>query len=66
MSPFFIFFLQQTEFKPVPLKAGEDEDYMLALKQEIRGRMKGLPFNIKPALDKNGEVRSYRFHYSKL
>ncbi|TSM85935.1 DNA-directed RNA polymerase III subunit RPC7 [Bagarius yarrelli] len=36
------------EFKPVPLKAGEDDDYMLALKQEIRGRMKSLPFNIKP------------------
>uniref|UniRef100_A0AAR2KU52 Polymerase (RNA) III (DNA directed) polypeptide G n=1 Tax=Pygocentrus nattereri TaxID=42514 RepID=A0AAR2KU52_PYGNA len=45
----------QVEFKPVPLKAGEDEDYMLALKQEIRGKMKGLPFHIKPPSGKNGE-----------
>ncbi|TRZ02590.1 hypothetical protein DNTS_003828 [Danionella cerebrum] len=35
------------EFKPGPLKASESEDYMRALKQEIRGRMKHLPFNIK-------------------
>uniref|UniRef100_A0A3P8WH98 Polymerase (RNA) III (DNA directed) polypeptide G n=1 Tax=Cynoglossus semilaevis TaxID=244447 RepID=A0A3P8WH98_CYNSE len=33
--------------KPVPLKAGEDEDYMLALKQEMRGTMQRLPHNIK-------------------
>ncbi|CAB1319365.1 unnamed protein product [Coregonus sp. 'balchen'] len=35
-------------FKPVPLKAGEDEDYMLALKQEMRGTMSRLPNNIRP------------------
>ncbi|XP_067294331.1 DNA-directed RNA polymerase III subunit RPC7 isoform X2 [Pseudorasbora parva] len=35
------------EYKPGPLKAGDDEDYMRALKQEMRGRMKDLPFNIK-------------------
>uniref|UniRef100_A0A8C3DTU1 Uncharacterized protein n=1 Tax=Corvus moneduloides TaxID=1196302 RepID=A0A8C3DTU1_CORMO len=29
-----------TENKPVPLKTGEDEDYMLALKQDLRGTMK--------------------------
>ncbi|XP_076853824.1 DNA-directed RNA polymerase III subunit RPC7 [Brachyhypopomus gauderio] len=52
----------QTEFKPVPLKAGEDEDYMLALKQEIRGRMKGLPFNIKPPFGKRG-VERYKDKY---
>uniref|UniRef100_A0A3Q0RLL2 Polymerase (RNA) III (DNA directed) polypeptide G n=1 Tax=Amphilophus citrinellus TaxID=61819 RepID=A0A3Q0RLL2_AMPCI len=45
-SPLFPF--QSTDFKPVPLKAGEDEDYMLALKQEMRGTMQRLPFNIKP------------------
>uniref|UniRef100_A0A8C2SKS7 Uncharacterized protein n=1 Tax=Coturnix japonica TaxID=93934 RepID=A0A8C2SKS7_COTJA len=33
-----------TENKPVPLKTGEDEDYMLALKQEFRGAMKRLPY----------------------
>uniref|UniRef100_A0A3Q3VVV9 DNA-directed RNA polymerase III subunit n=1 Tax=Mola mola TaxID=94237 RepID=A0A3Q3VVV9_MOLML len=37
-----------TDFKPVPLKVGEDEDYMLALKQEMRGTMQRLPHNIKP------------------
>lgn len=51
---------QHMEFKPVPLKAGEDEDYMLALKQEIRGRMKGLPFHIKPCLDRSGGLCSCR------
>lgn len=47
--------LQQIEYKPGPLKAGEDEDYMRALKQEMRGRMKDLPFNIKPHTGKGGE-----------
>uniref|UniRef100_A0A3Q0RBQ6 Polymerase (RNA) III (DNA directed) polypeptide G n=1 Tax=Amphilophus citrinellus TaxID=61819 RepID=A0A3Q0RBQ6_AMPCI len=46
-SPLF----PSTDFKPVPLKAGEDEDYMLALKQEMRGTMQRLPFNIKPHND---------------
>ncbi|KAK3514559.1 hypothetical protein QTP70_021611 [Hemibagrus guttatus] len=52
----------QMEFKPVPLKAGEDEDYMLALKQEIRGRMKGLPFNIKP-FSSRSDVERYKEKY---
>ncbi|XP_017551075.1 DNA-directed RNA polymerase III subunit RPC7 isoform X2 [Pygocentrus nattereri] len=56
--------LQQVEFKPVPLKAGEDEDYMLALKQEIRGKMKGLPFHIKPPSGKN-DVERYKEKYIK-
>ncbi|XP_026176955.1 DNA-directed RNA polymerase III subunit RPC7 isoform X2 [Mastacembelus armatus] len=42
-SPLF----PNTDFKPVPLRAGEDEDYMLALKQELRGTMQRLPHNIK-------------------
>ncbi|NWT79321.1 RPC7 polymerase, partial [Lanius ludovicianus] len=29
-----------TENKPVPLKTGEDEHYMLAIKQDLRGPMK--------------------------
>ncbi|XP_074668378.1 DNA-directed RNA polymerase III subunit RPC7 [Strix aluco] len=33
-----------TDNKPVPLKTGEDEDYMLALKQELRGTTKTLPY----------------------
>ncbi|XP_072520705.1 DNA-directed RNA polymerase III subunit RPC7 [Salminus brasiliensis] len=54
----------QIEFKPVPLKADEAEDYMLALKQEIRGKMKGLPFNIKPPSGKN-DVEKYKEKYSR-
>ncbi|XP_027527055.1 DNA-directed RNA polymerase III subunit RPC7 isoform X2 [Neopelma chrysocephalum] len=33
-----------TDNKPVPLKTGEDEDYMLALKQDLRGTMKRMPY----------------------
>ncbi|CAJ1068552.1 DNA-directed RNA polymerase III subunit RPC7 [Xyrichtys novacula] len=53
-SPLF----PNTDFKPVPLKAGEDEDYMLALKQEMRGTMQRLPHNIKPGSNK-AEVEKY-------
>lgn len=49
---------QSIDFKPVPLKAGEDEDYMLALKQEMRGTMQRLPYNIKPESIKAGEESS--------
>ncbi|XP_059193619.1 DNA-directed RNA polymerase III subunit RPC7 [Centropristis striata] len=51
-----------TDFKPVPLKAGEDEDYMLALKQEMRGTMQRLPHNIKTHSNK-GEVERYTERY---
>lgn len=37
-------FTQSTDCKPVPLKTGEDEEYMLALKQELRGTMKKMPY----------------------
>lgn len=50
--------LQITEFKPVPLKTGEDEDYMLALKQELRGTMQRRPHNIKAPTNKAGEEES--------
>ncbi|NWY59532.1 RPC7 polymerase, partial [Chionis minor] len=33
-----------TDNKPVPLKTGEDEEYMLALKQDLRGTMKKMPY----------------------
>ncbi|XP_029533264.2 DNA-directed RNA polymerase III subunit RPC7 isoform X2 [Oncorhynchus nerka] len=52
------------EFKPVPLKEGEDEDYMLALKQEIRGTMRLLPHNIKPLAGK-GDVERYKERYQR-
>nr|XP_046243048.1 DNA-directed RNA polymerase III subunit RPC7 [Scatophagus argus] len=59
-SPLF----PNTDFKPVPLKAGEDEDYMLALKQEMRGAMQRLPHNIKPHSNK-AEVEKYTERYLK-
>lgn len=46
---------QPTDLKPVPLKAGEEEDYMLALKQEMRGTMQRLPYNLKPRSNRVGE-----------
>uniref|UniRef100_A0A670J4M6 DNA-directed RNA polymerase III subunit n=1 Tax=Podarcis muralis TaxID=64176 RepID=A0A670J4M6_PODMU len=33
-----------TDYKPIPLKTGEDADYLLALKQELRGAMKRTPY----------------------
>ncbi|KAK5871601.1 hypothetical protein PBY51_004472 [Eleginops maclovinus] len=53
-----------TEFKPVPLKDGEEEDYMLALKQEMRGTMQRLPHNIKAHANK-AEVERYTERYLK-
>ncbi|XP_020506598.1 DNA-directed RNA polymerase III subunit RPC7 [Labrus bergylta] len=59
-SPLF----PNTDYKPVPLKAGEDEDYMLALKQEMRGTMQRLPHNIKP-LSNKADVEKYTEIYLK-
>ncbi|XP_008335034.1 DNA-directed RNA polymerase III subunit RPC7 isoform X2 [Cynoglossus semilaevis] len=57
-SPLF----PSTDVKPVPLKAGEDEDYMLALKQEMRGTMQRLPHNIKHH-NKVADVERYTERY---
>uniref|UniRef100_H3CX01 DNA-directed RNA polymerase III subunit n=1 Tax=Tetraodon nigroviridis TaxID=99883 RepID=H3CX01_TETNG len=56
-----------TDLKPVPLKAGEEEDYMLALKQEMRGTMQRLPYNLKPRSNRVGEpeVEKYTQRYLK-
>uniref|UniRef100_F7FK81 RNA polymerase III subunit G n=1 Tax=Ornithorhynchus anatinus TaxID=9258 RepID=F7FK81_ORNAN len=35
-----------TDYKPAPLKTGDDEDYMLALKQEFRETMRRMPYFI--------------------
>ncbi|XP_013867989.1 DNA-directed RNA polymerase III subunit RPC7 [Austrofundulus limnaeus] len=59
-SPLF----PNTEFKPVPLKTGEDEDYMLALKQELRGAMQRRPHNIKAPTNK-ADVEKYTERYLK-
>lgn len=44
------------QFKPVPLNTGEEVDYMLALKQELRASSKNLPFHIKAARAKTGRT----------
>ncbi|NWW94572.1 RPC7 polymerase, partial [Rhynochetos jubatus] len=43
-----------TDNKPVPLKTGEDEDYMLALKQDFRGTMKKMPYFLTAEEDHEG------------
>ncbi|XP_075048972.1 DNA-directed RNA polymerase III subunit RPC7-like [Mixophyes fleayi] len=50
------------DFKPVPLQTGEEVEYMLALKQELRGSMKSLPYYIKPA-DPKKDVERYSDKY---
>uniref|UniRef100_A0A8C5W950 DNA-directed RNA polymerase III subunit RPC7 n=1 Tax=Microcebus murinus TaxID=30608 RepID=A0A8C5W950_MICMU len=41
-----------TDYKPVPLKTGESEDYVLALKQELRETMKRMPYFIETPEEK--------------
>ncbi|NWZ32311.1 RPC7 polymerase, partial [Asarcornis scutulata] len=43
-----------TDNKPVPLKTGEDEDYMLALKQDFRGTMKKMPYFLAVEEEREG------------
>uniref|UniRef100_A0A8C5QVT7 Uncharacterized protein n=1 Tax=Leptobrachium leishanense TaxID=445787 RepID=A0A8C5QVT7_9ANUR len=50
------------DYKPVPLQSGEEVEYMLALKQELRGAMKSLPYFIKPAAPKK-DVERYSDKY---
>ncbi|XP_018620273.1 DNA-directed RNA polymerase III subunit RPC7-like isoform X1 [Scleropages formosus] len=50
------------EHKPIPLQTGEEAEYMLALKQELRGAMKNLPFYIRPAAPKK-DVERYSDKY---
>lgn len=50
------------EYKPVPLQTGEEVEYMLALKQELRGAMKNLPYFLKPSAPKK-DVERYSDKY---
>ncbi|XP_048057066.1 RNA polymerase III subunit GL a [Megalobrama amblycephala] len=45
------------QFRPVPLTTGEEVDYMLALKQELRASSKNLPFHIREARTKTDVAR---------
>ncbi|KAJ6652105.1 hypothetical protein lerEdw1_013362 [Lerista edwardsae] len=50
------------EYKAVPLQTGEEVEYMLALKQELRGAMRTLPYFIKPSAPKK-DVERYSDKY---
>ncbi|XP_061413962.1 DNA-directed RNA polymerase III subunit RPC7-like [Lethenteron reissneri] len=50
------------EYRPLPLLAGEETDYLLALKQELRGAMKNLPYFIKPA-ERKKDIERYSDKY---
>ncbi|XP_066531247.1 RNA polymerase III subunit GL a [Hoplias malabaricus] len=51
------------QFRPVPLHSGEEVEYMLALKQELRASSKSLPFHIHPARAKRDVDRySDKYH----
>ncbi|XP_032702544.1 DNA-directed RNA polymerase III subunit RPC7 isoform X2 [Lontra canadensis] len=54
-----------TDYKPVPLKAGEGEDYMLALKQELRETMKRMPYYIETPEEKQ-DIERYSKRYMKV
>ncbi|CAJ1061307.1 polymerase (RNA) III (DNA directed) polypeptide G like b [Xyrichtys novacula] len=54
------------ERKPLPLTGGEEAEYLLALKQEFRGAMKGLPCFIQPAAAaRDVERYSDKYHQSE-
>ncbi|XP_076842878.1 DNA-directed RNA polymerase III subunit RPC7-like isoform X2 [Brachyhypopomus gauderio] len=53
------------EHKPVPLQTGDEAEYMLALKQEIRGAMRTLPFYVRPVAPKK-DVERYSDKYQNV
>ncbi|KAL6087978.1 hypothetical protein STEG23_022838 [Scotinomys teguina] len=55
-----------TDYKPVPLKTGEDEDYMLALKQELRETVKRMPYFIDTPEEKQDDIERYSKRYMKV
>ncbi|XP_074930995.1 DNA-directed RNA polymerase III subunit RPC7-like isoform X1 [Phalacrocorax aristotelis] len=50
------------EHRAAPLPGGEEGEYMLALKQELRGAMKGLPYFIKPGAPRR-DIERYSDKY---
>ncbi|XP_029798455.1 DNA-directed RNA polymerase III subunit RPC7 isoform X2 [Suricata suricatta] len=54
-----------TDYKPVPLKAGEGEEYMLALKQELRETMKRMPYYLETPEEKP-DIERYSKRYMKV
>ena len=53
----FIFLLkcQPLDAKPLPLRQTEADEYMLALKQELRGCMRELPYFVKATVKTKGK-----------
>lgn len=47
-------FTQALERRAAPLPGGEEGEYMLALKQELRRAMRGLPYFVKPGAPRRG------------
>lgn len=45
---------QALERRAAPLPGGEESEYMLALKQELRRAMRGLPYFVKPGAPRRG------------
>ncbi|XP_049723424.1 DNA-directed RNA polymerase III subunit RPC7 isoform X3 [Elephas maximus indicus] len=54
-----------TDYKAVPLKTGEGEDYMRALKQELRETMKRMPYFIETPEEKQ-DIERYSKNYMKI
>ncbi|XP_048476291.1 RNA polymerase III subunit GL b isoform X1 [Rhincodon typus] len=54
--------IKSLELKAVPLQTGEEAEYMLALKQELRGAMRSLPYYVKPAAPKK-DIERYSDKY---
>lgn len=52
----------QLEFKPTPLSNTEVDEYLLALKQEIRGAMRDSPYYIKKSITKK-DISRYSDKY---
>ncbi|XP_066457996.1 DNA-directed RNA polymerase III subunit RPC7 isoform X1 [Eleutherodactylus coqui] len=50
------------EYKPAPLLEGEAQDYLLALKQELRGNMKYLPYYMA-SNNENSSIERYSIKY---
>ncbi|XP_028297977.1 DNA-directed RNA polymerase III subunit RPC7-like [Gouania willdenowi] len=54
------------EMKPLPLTGGEEVEYLLALKQDLRGTMRNLPYYIQSAVT-HSDVERYsdKYHISE-
>uniref|UniRef100_A0A1A7Z746 Polymerase (RNA) III (DNA directed) polypeptide G like b n=1 Tax=Iconisemion striatum TaxID=60296 RepID=A0A1A7Z746_9TELE len=54
------------EQKPLPLTGGEEAEYLMALKQDLRGAMRSLPCFLQPAVEqKDVERYSDKYHVSE-